>query len=72
FDVLGKRANLSDVAGEGRNKDLKTNSIYDLALEASGGSPSRALEVIAICGNDDRQPSFELPLNKTDKLDNLR
>lgn len=60
-EVLEGRPSLLDEAGSGRFANIQSNSIYEKALAVSGGSPSRAIEVLAICGNDDVEMPIELP-----------
>ena len=60
-DLLSGRPSLLDEAGKGRFSNVAPNSIYEKALAAAHGSPSRAIEILTICGNDDVELPISLP-----------
>ncbi|WP_413576180.1 hypothetical protein ACLVWU_17495 [Bdellovibrio sp. HCB290] len=73
YGCSDSRAQLSEVAGEGRFKGLSPGWLWQLALKHSKNDPNSAIFLIGMCGHDDRSQGYLEYADESEKaLDALR
>lgn len=58
------RIQLTEAAGTGINKNYEIGWVWDLALKNANGNPNRAMDLIGLCGHDNRFQGAKSFINK--------